>query len=81
MQTKNYSIEKLLSNLNIDALNEMQLNGIEAIEKNDNVLLLSSTGSGKTLAFLIPILQKLEAGSKKNSGINNRSLKRTRITD
>jgi ATP-independent RNA helicase DbpA len=69
MQTKNYSIEKLLCNLNIDALNEMQLNGIEAIEKNDNVLLLSSTGSGKTLAFLIPILQKLEAGNKKTQAL------------
>ncbi len=69
MQTKNYSIEKLLSNLNIDALNEMQLNAIEAIEKNDNVLLLSSTGSGKTLAFLIPILERLEAGNKKTQAL------------
>ena len=58
MQTNNYSTEKLLSNLNIDALNEMQVAAIEAIETNNNVLLLSSTGSGKTLAFLIPILQK-----------------------
>ena len=69
MQTKNYTTEKLLSNLKIDALNEMQLNAIEAIEKNDNVLLLSSTGSGKTLAFLIPILQKLEPESKKTQAL------------
>lgn len=69
MQTKNYTTEKLLSNLKIDALNEMQLGAIEAIEKNDNVLLLSSTGSGKTLAFLIPILQKLEPESKKTQAL------------
>ncbi|MEJ7822300.1 MAG: DEAD/DEAH box helicase, partial [Chitinophagaceae bacterium] len=64
MQTINYSTEKLLSNLNIDALNDMQLAAISAIEKNNNILLLSSTGSGKTLAFLIPILQKLDAQIK-----------------
>ena len=53
----NYSIENILSNLKIEALNEMQLASIEANEKNDNVILLSATGSGKTLAFLLPVLQ------------------------
>ena len=69
MQTINYSTEKLLSNLKIDALNKMQLVAIEGIEKNNNILLLSSTGSGKTLAFLIPILQKLDAQIKKTQAL------------
>ena len=69
MPEKNYSIEKLLSNLKIDALNEMQLSAIDTIEKNDNVILLSSTGSGKTLAFLIPLLHKLDRSNKKTQAL------------
>jgi len=38
----------ILSKLKIKSLNEMQLASIEAIYKNNNVLLLSATGSGKT---------------------------------
>lgn len=37
----------------------MQLEAVEAINKNNNVILLSPTGSGKTLAFLIPMLKNL----------------------
>ena len=69
MPEKNYSIEKLLSNLKIDALNEMQLAAIDTIEKNNNVILLSSTGSGKTLAFLIPLLHKLDRSNKKTQAL------------
>ncbi|MEO5783627.1 MAG: DEAD/DEAH box helicase, partial [Ginsengibacter sp.] len=69
MPEKNYSTEKLLSNLKIDALNPMQLAAIETIEKNDNVILLSSTGSGKTLAFLIPLLHKLDPDNKKTQAL------------
>ena len=69
MPEKNYSIEKLLSNLKIDALNEMQFAAIDTIEKNDNVILLSSTGSGKTLAFLIPLLHKLDRSNKKTQAL------------
>ncbi len=69
MPETNYSIEKLLSNLKIDALNEMQLAAIDTIEKNNNVLLLSSTGSGKTLAFLIPLLHKLDRSIKKTQSL------------
>jgi ATP-independent RNA helicase DbpA len=47
----------------------MQLAAISAIEKNNNILLLSSTGSGKTLAFLIPILQKLDSQIKKTQAL------------
>lgn len=69
MQQKKYSIEKLLSRLDIESLNKMQEGAIEAIEKNDNVILLSSTGSGKTLAFLIPVLQKLDAAINKTQAM------------
>lgn len=51
---------KILSNLAIDSLNEMQIAAQDAITKEQNVLLLSPTGSGKTLAFLLPILQLLD---------------------
>ena len=60
MQHKSISIKKILNQLNISALNEMQEAFIEAAEKNGDLILLSATGSGKTLAFLIPILKKLD---------------------
>lgn len=61
MQHKSISIKKILNQLNISALNEMQEAFIEAAEKDGDLILLSATGSGKTLAFLIPILKKLDA--------------------
>jgi superfamily II DNA/RNA helicase len=69
MQQKNYSIETILSILNIDALNEMQLAALEAFEKEDNLMILSATGSGKTLAFLLPILQMLDTTNKKTTAL------------
>jgi ATP-independent RNA helicase DbpA len=69
MPATTFSIEKILSKLKIDSLNEMQLAAIEAISKNDNIILLSSTGSGKTLAFLIPLLQKLDRGINKTQAL------------
>ena len=63
MQTKTYSLEKILSNLKIDALNEMQVATMEAIEKNNDVILLAATGTGKTLAFLLPVLHWLQKGN------------------
>lgn len=65
MQAVNISTKKILANLKIEALNEMQVASIQANEENDNVLLLSTTGSGKTLAFLIPLIQRLNPAIKK----------------
>ncbi|WP_018611282.1 DEAD/DEAH box helicase [Segetibacter koreensis] len=56
-----YSTEQILSNLKIENLNEMQVASIEANEKHNDIILLSSTGSGKTLAFLLPALQLLRS--------------------
>lgn len=64
MQQVNISPKKILANLKIDALNEMQLAAIKASSEHDNVLLLSTTGSGKTLAFLMPIIQQLNPAVK-----------------
>ncbi len=52
-------LDKVLKNLKISALNEMQRAAIQAAAKGDTIL-LSPTGSGKTLGFLIPVLSFLE---------------------
>ncbi|MEO6454128.1 MAG: DEAD/DEAH box helicase, partial [Ginsengibacter sp.] len=64
MQKTNYPVEKILSNLKIESLNQMQLASIEAIESNNNIILLSATGSGKTLAYLLPLLKFTENSGK-----------------
>ena len=56
--------ETMLSNLKINALNEMQLKTIETIQNEKELILLSNTGSGKTLAFLIPLLESIDANLK-----------------
>ncbi len=50
-----------LSNFKITELNEMQKASMEAIPKQNDVILISPTGSGKTLGFLLPLLQMLDA--------------------
>ena len=65
MQNNNLPSQKILDNLQIKALNEMQLASLKANEENDNIILLSSTGSGKTLAFLLPVVNLLSRESKK----------------
>jgi len=69
MAEKIYSTEKILSNLKIDKLNEMQLASIEANQKHSDIILLSSTGSGKTLAFLLPVLQLLDINNSKTQAL------------
>src|ERR1700709_1310331 len=69
MQNKNYSTETVLSNLNIDALNEMQVASMAANEAHADIILLSATGSGKTLAFLLPILQLLDIDNKNTQAL------------
>jgi superfamily II DNA/RNA helicase len=69
MKTKKYSTEQILSNLKIDALNEMQLSSVEANKKNADVILLSSTGSGKTIGFLLPILELLDNNIKNTQAL------------
>lgn len=69
MQTKNYSVEQILANLNIEALNDMQLASVDANEQHNDVMLLSATGSGKTLAFLLPLLGRLDPESKHSQAL------------
>ncbi len=61
MQTTYNSI---LANLNIKALNPMQLASLKANETANDIILLSATGSGKTLAFLLPVLERLNKDVK-----------------
>src|SRR6187455_103102 len=69
MPTTKISTTSILSKLKIKSLNEMQLASIEAIDKNDNVLLLSATGSGKTLAYLLPVIKLLDPANTNTQAI------------
>jgi superfamily II DNA/RNA helicase len=52
---------KILSNLDITALNPMQETAYGVIQNEPNIVLLAPTGTGKTLAFLLPILTQMNA--------------------
>lgn len=52
--------KEILEKLNISALNPMQEEALEVIDKTANTIILSPTGTGKTLAFLLPILAELD---------------------
>jgi superfamily II DNA/RNA helicase len=69
MPATKISTNSILSKLKIKSLNEMQLASIEAIDKNNNVLLLSATGSGKTLAYLLPLLKLLNPANTNTQAI------------
>ena len=57
-------VEKVLGNLKIASLNEMQQAAVAAAGKEKDVVLLAPTGSGKTLGFLLPVLSHLNAELK-----------------
>ncbi len=69
MKNKNYELKNILSRLQIDELNDMQIASVEANKKNADVILLSATGSGKTLAFLLPVLDKLDENNKNTQAL------------
>src|SRR6187399_805661 len=69
MPTTKISTNSILSKLKIKSLNEMQLASIEAIDKNNNILLLSATGSGKTLAYLLPLIKLLKPANTNTQAI------------
>jgi ATP-independent RNA helicase DbpA len=53
-------VEKVLSNLKIASLNDMQQASIAAADKGKDIVLLAPTGSGKTVGFLLPLLKNLK---------------------
>ncbi len=69
MKKNTVQVENILSQMKIDALNEMQLAAMEAIEQHPAVILWSATGSGKTLAFLLPLLHLLDEKNKKTQAM------------
>ncbi len=69
MQKKKYSLENIVTNLKIDALNEMQEASIKANKEKADVILLSTTGSGKTIAFLLPVLEVLDVSNKNTQAL------------
>lgn len=69
MSTNKTATASILAKLKIKALNEMQLAAGNAIESNDNVLLLSATGSGKTLAYLLPLLKILDPANTNSQAL------------
>lgn len=69
MKKKSYTIEEILFNLKIDALNEMQLASIEASKTSADIILLSATGSGKTIGFLLPVIEQLDYNNKNTQAL------------
>ncbi len=58
-----------LERLKIKHLNKMQVEAIEAVEKNKEIVLLSATGSGKTLTFLLPLISSIDPDSRQVQGL------------
>lgn len=63
--TDSKTTAQYLEQLNITALNEMQLRTQTAVASGKDVMVLSATGSGKTLAFLLPLVAQLKKDLKK----------------
>jgi superfamily II DNA/RNA helicase len=64
MEANTISTEQILSNLQLTALNDMQMAATAACSQHNDVAILSPTGSGKTIAFLLSIISKLDAANK-----------------
>lgn len=60
----NNKIKKILENLAIPMLNDMQVEAFQAIKEESEVILLAPTGSGKSLAFLLPIFELIDENNK-----------------
>jgi superfamily II DNA/RNA helicase len=69
MPTTETSTSSILSRLKIKSLNAMQLAARDAIDGNNNVLLLSATGSGKTIAYLLPLIKLLKPANRNTQAI------------
>ena len=62
-------IQKILTKLRIEQLNEMQQHAAEAILGSDgDVVLLSPTGTGKTRAYLLPLIQLINGQCSMDNG-------------
>ncbi len=69
MQHTEEATENILSRLNIEGLNEMQVAYREATQNNPNIMLLADTGTGKTLAFLLPLVQLMDPLKRKTQSL------------
>ena len=69
MSKSQFSLDSVLVNLNIEALNEMQTASLQATSRHSNVVILSATGSGKTLAFLLPVLRSMQPAITKTQAL------------
>jgi superfamily II DNA/RNA helicase len=61
MSTAQKTQQQILDKLGISKLNDMQQACMDAVENNNEIVLLSPTGTGKTLAFLLPLIANLDA--------------------
>src|SRR5690606_1994477 len=69
MKKNEISVENILNNLGINALNDMQVQSLDRAANRDELILLSATGSGKTLAFLLPILTNIDKTDPNTQGL------------
>lgn len=69
MLPQHLDLDRILTNLNIASLNDMQEAVLDPQWAGKDMLLLSATGSGKTLAFLLLVLRELEAVEKETRAL------------
>ncbi|MET0244976.1 MAG: DEAD/DEAH box helicase [Flavitalea sp.] len=69
MQKNKVNSQQILSNLGIEAYNDMQLSAAAAVNEQRDLVLLSATGSGKTIAFLVPVIEKIDPELRKTQAL------------